>query len=265
MKSVFCILSRNPHKGNLKTAEDIVKTGLLDVVIIVDAPYTHSEDIHKDIKIVYISDEEAISNGYQYSCKFVSFNHKDTVAWDKAFYYFGCVNKNYDFLWFMEDDVFIPSAELICNMTSKYNQYDVVASKIVSYPCNWNLWKYVEPYMKPPLLASRVCGVGLSRKLITCAADYVYNNKRIPFIEGFIPTIAANNNLVIVEAPELSSIHNCLHKPTCSMPLHCGSFDNFNINQFKHFLENNPTVLIHAVKKEEDYCILYDHYQQMYI
>lgn len=263
MKSALCILCRKPHLGNLKVATDVIQKKHIDVILIVDEPYTPPEDIHPDIQVIYISDEESIQHGYKHSCKFVSFNHKDVVAWDKAFYYFGCINKSYDFVWLMEDDVLIPSADLLCELTDKYQSYDVVTAKVVPqyshYGHRWYFWHYISKHMEPPLFSARVCGVGVSKNLFKAAAAFISNHKEIPFIEGFIPTIAVQNQLKIIQIHELMCIPNCIHKPMCDMPFHCGSFDRFTIQQFKDLHNIEPRIFLHPIKTESEYLDLYNY------
>lgn len=259
MKTALCILCRKPHKGNLLVASHVIQQGELDVIFIIDEPYIPPSDIDSRIKFIHIDDNTAIENGYKYSCKFVSFNHKDSVAWDKAFYYFGCCEHSYDFVWLIEDDVYIPSTKVLYDITNKYNQYDVVVGKIINdktetYGNRWCFWDCVKPYMKGPYLAARVCSVGVSKKLFEVAATYVKENQRVPFIEGFIPSIAAQNNLKIAEAYEFYGMINCLHQPICHMPFHCQAYDQFTIDQFIMFSKNNPEIFLHAIKKEEEYC-----------
>jgi len=261
MNKAFCILCRTPHRGNLLIANDVLQTNMLDVIFITDNPYTPPEDVDKRIKFIHIEDSTCLELGFKHSCKFVSFS-KDVVAWDKALYYFGCVNKSYDFVWLMEDDIFIPSTEILCKMTTEYTSHDLVIGRIVhhsdSWSSRWNLWHYVLPYMKQPCACGRVCGIGVSKKLFECAADFVIQNKRVPFIEGFIPTIAVSNQLKILEAPELIMISECLHNPMCKMPFHCNALNNFKIDDFIRLSKQNPTWFLHGIKKEEDYCKIYN-------
>jgi len=35
----------------------------------------------------------------------------EIIAWDRALYYFSVINKNYENIWFLEDDVFIYGEE----------------------------------------------------------------------------------------------------------------------------------------------------------
>ena len=41
---------------------------------------------------------------------------KDIIAWDKALYYFTIENRNYDNIWFCEDDVYIHSIDIISKL-----------------------------------------------------------------------------------------------------------------------------------------------------
>lgn len=258
-KNALCIMCRKPHSGNLLVAEEIIKCGQLDVIFIMDEPYTPPMDVNPRIQFVYVDDQTCIDMGYQYSCKFVSFT-KDVVAWDKAFYHFGCREHSYDFVWLMEDDIFIPSTELLCRMTEKYSQYDVVMGKVLDihgHGKRWFSWHHVIRFMEEPHLCGRVCGVGVSRKLFEVAAEYVKKNKRIPFIEGFIPSIAGFHQLKIIEVFELFGVINCLHRPMCPLPFHCNGFDYFSVDDFIMFSKHNPSIILHGIKKEDDYCKLF--------
>ena len=253
-------MCRVPHKGNILFATDVIQSNMLDVIFITDQPYTPPEDINSKIKFIYIEDTVCSNLGFKYSCKYVSFS-KDVVAWDKALYYFGCINTTYDFVWLMEDDIYIPSVTLLCNMTSQYSNNDLVIGKIVHYTDSWsnrwNLWHYIIPLMTKPYACGRVCGIGVSKKFFEVATQFILNKKQIPFIEGFVPTIAVNNQLKIAEVPELIMISECLHKPMCNMPFHCNSLNYFTIDDFINLSNENPTFVLHGIKKEEDYCKIY--------
>jgi hypothetical protein len=59
---------------------------------------------YKNIDFIQIEDEKCKSNGY-IDTNFII--KKLISGWDKALYYFGVENKNHDFIWFIEDDVFL--------------------------------------------------------------------------------------------------------------------------------------------------------------
>jgi hypothetical protein len=256
-RSVACILCRKPHAGNLKSATDILLNTTLDVILVVDEPYVLPETANRRIQVVHITDEEAVSHGFKNSCKYVSFRHKDAVAWDKAFYYFGKLNTSYDFVWLIEDDVFIPSASLVQSVTDKYMGYDVVVGKVIEHSCDngkrWHYWHYITPYMPAPYYSSRVCMTGVSKALFHAATNFITNLREIPFIEGFIPTLAMHHQLKIAVVPELKPINNCLHSPQCSMPFHCQGFDRFTVEDFKKYHRDYPDQFLHAIKTEADY------------
>lgn len=267
-KSALCILCRKPHSGNILLAEQIIKTDKLDVIFIIDEPsYTPPADTDPRIQFIHIDDQTCMDLGFKYSSKYVSFS-KDVIAWDKAFYYFGCKEHSYDFVWLMEDDVFIPSTNLLCKMTDAYSSYDLVMGHVVDHDGagrSWTLWEYVKPYMNPPYKCGRVCGVGVSKELFKVAADFIKEKQRIPFVEGFIPSIAAYHNLKTVEVFELFGIIDCLHRPMCSMPFQCGSFGRLTIDDFITFSKHNPTILLHGIKTEADYCRIFHEVYNKYL
>jgi hypothetical protein len=50
-------------------------------------------------------------------------NPRDSVrpsAWNKACYFFSYINVNFENIWFIEDDVFIPNSQIIFDIDSKY-------------------------------------------------------------------------------------------------------------------------------------------------
>ena len=77
--------------------------------------------------IIHIEDNVCIDTGYlncQITGKEVnSLVNKTPMANDKMLYYFCELNKEVDFLFCFEYDVFIPSIEVLRNLIKKYNKY----------------------------------------------------------------------------------------------------------------------------------------------
>jgi hypothetical protein len=58
---------------------------------------------YNNITFIKVENEKCNLNGYIDT----NFAIKKLISgWDKALYYFGIQDTNYDFIWFMEDDVF---------------------------------------------------------------------------------------------------------------------------------------------------------------
>jgi hypothetical protein len=69
------------------------------------------------INIIQIDDLECEKNGFSESTTVTI--PKKVTSWDKAIYYFSSINKNYDKVWFFEDDVFFHNEQSLLNIDSK--------------------------------------------------------------------------------------------------------------------------------------------------
>ena len=74
------------------------------------------------IKIIKINKNICESEGF----KNTHLHIKGALAKDKALYYFYKNNIDYDYIWFMEEDVFIPTIETIKNIDMKYPDNDLL-------------------------------------------------------------------------------------------------------------------------------------------
>ena len=101
--NILCLISKNPEK---RWCEFLSKFNNYKIYIIVDDNNFDLSKLnyeYKKINFIKIDDEKCKLNGYV-NAEFKS--DKIVNAWDKALYYFGVENKNYEFIWFLEDDVF---------------------------------------------------------------------------------------------------------------------------------------------------------------
>lgn len=133
------------------------------------------------------------------------------VSRDKALYYFNHVyDKPYENIWFVEEDVFIPSVKAIQNMDAKYPTGDLIAASNNIYydkPTDWH-WNlvYSQVQIPPPYGNSMICAIRCSKKLVNCIGDYAAKYNNLFMDEALFNTIAIHNNLEIKAVPELSPI-----------------------------------------------------------
>jgi hypothetical protein len=71
---------------------------------------------YENINFIQIKNETCKLNGYINTNFFIRL----ISGWDKALYYFGVENKMYDYVWFIEDDVFFYNEDTIVNIDNKY-------------------------------------------------------------------------------------------------------------------------------------------------
>ena len=213
--SALCILTIKPNDNMINRLAKIVKSRMVDIYIICDG---YTENIKtRGVNIVHITDDESIDNGYVNAvCGTIE---KECTAWDKAMYYFTKVKTEYKFVWFMEDDVYIPD-NAFQNLHKKYvnvNGKDensmvdyVVANNnenLTGEETEWSHWKTAIGKLDYPLYKSMVCAVGMSRRTLDVIKKYVNDNWSMVFLEVMFNTLVMQNGLNMVLAPEFSTIH----------------------------------------------------------
>ncbi len=146
---------------------------------------------------------------------------KSTVSWlnnkacsrDKALYFFCKINKSYEFVWFIEEDVLIPTSTTIQEIDEKYSTGDllsrsnfIINDKFID--AGWYHWKliYSQTNLPFPYAKSMICAIRVSNKLLECIENYADNYKNLFMNEVIFNTLALHNELEIKTPPELSGI-----------------------------------------------------------
>jgi hypothetical protein len=205
--NILCIICKTPEK---RWCVFLNKFNNYKIYIIVDDnnfDLSKLEYDYKNINFIKIDDEKCKSNGYV-NAEFKS--DKIVNAWDKALFYFGVENKNYEFIWFLEDDVFFHEENTLIQIDNQYSNEDLLSN--LYYPntdnTHTNLWKwddinidYNEPYYSGSMNSVRV-----SNEMIECINYYATKNDTLFYIEALFPTIAIKNNLKYITPTELSNV-----------------------------------------------------------
>lgn len=228
-KVAICFLTRIPNNELIRFANEILtRTKELDVYIMID-DNCYQPPFSNTIHFLQIDNQECVTNGFKNSVVLIL--EKDCVSWDKALYYFCCQDgKTYDFVWLVEDDVFIPSVEALMKLNEQcYGKgYDLVCQRN-NYnldgsmePRTWDLWLDAKEKFPLPWYHSMVCAIGLSRQLLKEIDQYAKTRGFLPFIEYLFNTMAMHAELVVHCPPELSTInyrHDWLLKEIRKRPL----------------------------------------------
>ena len=161
------------------------------------------------IKIIKIDNKESISNGFHSS---VLNYEKKALSRDKALYYFYKNNINYDYIWFIEEDVFIPTIETIKNIDIKYPDNDLLVSAnniIYQKHTNWH-WNVVNRQLNGklslPYSNAMICAIRCSKKLLECIFNHALKYKTLFMDEAMFNTLALHNNLNVKDIEELKTI-----------------------------------------------------------
>ena len=130
------------------------------------------------------------------------------ITWDKSLYFFCTLAPKYDALWLVEEDVYIPSVEALVGMLHLPESSDLVLRSHTSrtdWP-DWPHWSHADLQFPEPRYRSMVCVVGMSKRLVTVLDGYVRGFKRLGFVETFFSSIAAHENLTVLNPPTLSTV-----------------------------------------------------------
>jgi len=163
------------------------------------------------VKIIQYNNDECKNKGFINSVlpRLLKYIWRPS-AWDKALYHFCVKDTTYDYVHFVEDDVFITSKEVIYNLDEKYKNVDLLCRFNTNYDDSkkWYNWRHIDETMiKKPWYNSIMCAGRLSKRLLQLLLDYATINKKLLFHEIFFNTIAVHNNLKIENPIEYQNIY----------------------------------------------------------
>jgi hypothetical protein len=218
----ICLITFRPTKIWCKFLNTFTRYKI--IIIVDDTSFDLSNFSYDNITFVQIDDDICKRNGYINT----NFLIKQISGWDKALYYFG--KKNFNYVWFLEDDVFFYNEQTIISIDEKYNN-DLLSNSLFKNvngdKSTWH-WKNVNINFPPPYYNGMMCIVRFSKKMMQYIDEYAKKYHTLFFLEALFPTIAMK------------------HKLTCSQPK---EFFNiiYRFNWKKHHIDQHS--LFHPVKK----------------
>lgn len=211
-KNAYALLCRKVYTIQLKLIQKMIQTNLYNhytfFVFIDDNTQDISEFIinYPNIKFIQIEDNICLEKGYKNMTYTITKTH---VSWDKSVYYFCEVDDSFNYIWFVEDDVFIPNPEAIDFLDKKYEDYDLLTKRntlSMNYgekDWHWHLGINNTPL---PLFSSLVSTLRVSKNLLNIVRNYARVFKKLFFLELMFNTLSAHNKLKNKIVPELATI-----------------------------------------------------------
>ena len=203
--SAICLLCVKPDKIHIDFFNSIIN---YEIFMLCDDNNCNTNLLdNTKIKIIKICDKESYKNGFKNSNSCVD---KNPSAWDKVFYYFSKINLNYDYVWILEDDVFVPNNDIFMNLDKIYGHSDLLSKSNINYIVNNKdsyLWSSATNKYELPWFKSMVCCCRISKQLFQEIRKYVEEKSELFFIETMINTIAYHKKLVIKEVKEFENIN----------------------------------------------------------
>jgi hypothetical protein len=205
--NAICIITFRPNKIWCDFLNIFTKYKIFMVVDDNDFDLSDFINNYNNITFIKIENQKCKLNGYIDT----NFTLKKLISgWDKALYYFGVEDKNYDFIWFIEDDVLFYNEDTIIRIDSQYINDDLLSN---AYSENKNgdkntwVWRRINIQYSPPYYKGMMCAARFSAKMMNCINNYANENNTLFFLEALFPTIAIKNNLKYNNPVEFNKIH----------------------------------------------------------
>jgi hypothetical protein len=201
-RTAVCVLSRYYNQNWI----NFLKTfSNYDVYFVVDDNTVFFKSTIPNITIVQIDDDVCRNSNYYKSSTWS--NLKDIVSWDRALYYFNRIKTDYEHVWFLEEDVFFQSENILTKMDNDFPDTDLLCAfneinETGDVRAGWNHWVNVIHRIGTPWAHSLVCICRLSRRLLGKIDGYL-TDRHFLFIEALFNTLAVQNNYSIEHPYEI--------------------------------------------------------------
>lgn len=206
----LCLLCKIPNEEWFVFLNDFIN---YDVFVIIDDNSKKYNDyyseIYKNITIIQIDNRVCYDKCYTNCNTAVEF--PEVIAWDKSMYYFNEINTLYEYVWLLEDDVFLYDEKVLISIDEKHRQADLLTAfheiNETGEMYSWSHWVNVIHRIELPWAHSMVCAMRVSKQLLKEIVNYKIKHGHLFFIESMFNTISHQNNLLIENPVELSTIH----------------------------------------------------------
>lgn len=206
---VICFLTVTPSKLFYEYVKKFRRPDY-NVFIIIDNDNYNIPDYDGYIPIVKINSNECENNGFK-NTVFQVGNH--ACSRDKALYYFCRKYTNYDQIWLIEEDVFVPTIDTLFEIDKKYDgdllsPSNIIKNDNIINDKEWYCWRYVlkQIKMKPPYACSMICAIRVSRNLMRLIDRYALKFKCLFLDEALFNTLCLKGNLKNINPVELSTV-----------------------------------------------------------
>jgi len=240
-----CYLTATPPAEVIEWSTEIAQSCVLDVFVLADdnnykstvphlLPLSERADTLRDaaktcltgerrpgLTLLQYNDNEVIAANYTGMNAYVNEWKKNVTkkpvavaAWEKVVYAFARDPRLalYDFVWILEQDVFVPSVDALLRQEHKaaVARADFVAPPVQRHEANvfWQNWGDLERAHYPaPWYKSMVCMVGMSRRYFGLVDDVAQRWHKLFFLESMFNIIAETaEDLIVLRPVELMTI-----------------------------------------------------------
>jgi hypothetical protein len=220
MINAICLITIIPKEELLEFYDKIKNYDIFVIVDNNDYDLSNLKLKFPNFNFVQIDNNECIDNGFQ-NTHLISYC-KNVIGWDKVIYKMCQEKNNYRYMWFVEDDVFIPHEKTLLDIdyNKKYESIDLIANTDYTEGKYYEwLWPRIVDTIKfeKPYYCGMMCAIRVTKNLLEKIEDYARTHKTLFFLEAFFPTMVKHYGL------------NCLHIDEIKTITYCAEFDDKNI------------------------------------
>lgn len=136
---------------------------------------------------------------------------KPVTAWEKAMYYFHVENTSYESVWCLEDDIFFYSESTLTSIDIKYPTSDLLTADYGTVDKDYKTHPWWGPRnfqigFEPPYSNAMVCGIRISKTLLSIIHNYAHEHKTLFFLEALFSSLAKKYQVVYDTPDEMKTI-----------------------------------------------------------
>jgi hypothetical protein len=200
MISAICLVTLVPNEIYL---DFLNKFKNYDIYVIIDDNTFNTATVkikYPKINFIQLDNNKCTVSGYT-NLNFITLN-KPVCGWCKSLYFFSYINTIYDFVWFIEDDIFFYDETTLINIDNTYVKEDLLCnSSFEEANLNEWLWNRIHINLTPPYYCGMMCITRFSIRMLDSIKDYASKNNSLFFLEALYPTIAIKYNLSYISNP----------------------------------------------------------------
>jgi len=217
MRRAICFLTVHANPTTFRFAESFKQRHpRYDVFLCIDKPPFPMIPYNSEwVTIIQYNHQECESRGYMGT---VVYCLDRACSRDKALYHFCCdMQTVYDHVWFLEEDVFVPTIDTLTLLDGQYPSDDLLSAfnetKLSDFDHRdyWQHWSRLTGRIDYPWAHSMISAVRVSNQLLGCIKQFANNKKHLLFDECLFNTLALQNNLIITCPPEMINIVFSFH------------------------------------------------------
>ena len=208
---ILAFLTVRPSELFYKFVKQL-KNDQYDVYIFIDDNNYDIPNYDNEINIIKIDNTNCEEDGFKNT---VAYCKNKACSRDKALYYFCKNDIEYEYIWFIEEDVFIPDLNTISNIDNKYKNADLLSRcNNIWYnkqdSNNWYWWQkcITECKFEIPFCFSLISAIRVSKQLLICINNCAKAYNTLFMDEILFNTLAYQNNLTVINPIELSTIYS---------------------------------------------------------